>query len=123
MPYKDPQAKIANDRDYYIANKERIRARQSAYRLNHLDDERKRHAEFCKNNHDKVRAYKGKYKKSNPDKVKAQAKKERDNLSDYYVRKKIAQVYSIPTSQIPQTLVDTHRELLKLKRELRNEKL
>lgn len=118
MPYKDKAEKAANGKAYYAANKDRIDARNAAYRLAHLDDERKRNTAWITENRARSNAIKAKHKAANPDKVKAQAKRERDNLTDGYVRKKIAQVYAIPAAQIPETLVGAHRELLKLKREI-----
>lgn len=118
MPYKDKAEKAANGKAYYEANKERINARNAAYRAAHLDEERQRQLAWRSENRARSNAIKTKYKTANPDKVAAQSKKERDTLTDGYVRKKIAQVYAIPAQQIPETLVNVHRELLKLKREI-----
>ena len=118
MPYKDKAEKVANGKAYYAANKERIDARNAAYRALHLDEERQRQLVWRTENRARSNAIKAKYKAANPDKVVAQAKKERDTLTDGYVRKKIAQVYAIPAAQIPDPLVGAHRELLKLKREI-----
>lgn len=118
MPYKDKAEKAAKGKDYYAANKERINARNASYRSAHLDDERQRQLVWRKENRARSNEIKAKYKAANPEKVALQAKKERDTLSDGYVRKKIAQVYAIPANQIPETLVNVHRELLKLKREI-----
>ena len=118
MPYKDKAEKVANGKAYYAANKERIDARNAAYRDAHLDEERQRQLAWRTENRARSNAIKAKYKAANPDKVAAQAKKERDKLTDGYVRKKIAQVYAIPAAQIPEPLVGAHRELLKLKREI-----
>lgn len=118
MPYKDKAEKSANGKAYYAANKERIDARNAAYRAAHLDEERQRQLAWRTENRARSNAIKSKYKAANPDKVAAQAKKERDKLTDGYVRKKIAQVYAIPAAQIPEPLVGAHRELLKLKREI-----
>jgi len=118
MPYKDKAEKSANGKSYYAANKDRINARNAAYRAEHLDDERKRQMEWRSQNKARSNAIKAKYKLANPEKVKAQSKKERETLTDGYVKKKIAQVYAIPNSKIPDTLVIVHRELLKLKREI-----
>lgn len=46
----------------------------------------------------------------------------RDTLADCYVRLLMAQHLKIKGSEIPQTLVDAHRELMRLKRAI-NEKL
>lgn len=119
MPYKDKADKVANGKAYYAANKERIDARNAAYRALHLDEERHRQLAWRTENRARSNAIKAKYKDANHDKVVAQAKKERDKLTDGYVRKKIAQVYAIPAAQIPEPLVNAHRELLKLKREIR----
>ena len=119
MPYKDKAEKSANGKAYYAANKERIDARNAAYRAAHLDEERQRQLAWRTENRARSNAIKAKYKAANPDKVVAQSKKERDTLTDGYVRKKIAQVYAIPRALIPDSLVGVHRELLKLKRELR----
>ena len=118
MPYKDKEEKVANGKAYYSANKERINARNAAYRAEHLDEERNRQLAWRTENRARSNAIKAKYKSANPSKVREQAKKERDTLTDGYVRSKIAQVYAIPTAQIPGSLVDVHRELLKLKREI-----
>jgi hypothetical protein len=118
MPYKDRAKKASNGKAYYAANKERIDARNAAYRAAHLDEERMRQLAWRMKNRVRSNAIKAKYKAANPDKVAAQAKKERDTLKDGYVRKKIAQVYAIPAAQIPKPLVEAHRELLKLKREI-----
>jgi hypothetical protein len=118
MPYVDKDKKSARDKAYYAANKERIDARNRAYRANHLDDERRRQLAWRTENRARSNAIKAKYKAAHPEKVAAQAKKERDTLTEGYVRKKIAQVYSIPSAQIPDSLVGAHRELLKLKREI-----
>lgn len=118
MPHKDKAEKAANGKAYYAANKERICARNAAYRAAHLDEERQRQLAWRTKNRARSNAIKAKYKSVHPDKVAAQAKKERDTLTDGYVRKKIAQVYAIPASQIPAPLVGAHRELLKLKREI-----
>ena len=118
MPYKDKAEKAANGKAYYAANKERINARNAAYRSAHMDEERNRQLAWRKENRARSNAIKAKYKAANPEKVVSQAKKERATLTDGYVRKKIAQVYAIPAQQIPETLVNVHRELLKLKREI-----
>ena len=118
MPYKDKAEKVANGKAYYAANKERIDARNAAYRAAHLDEERQRQLAWRAKNRVRSNAIKAKYKAAHPDKVAAQAKKERDTMTDGYVRKKIAQVYAIPAAQIPKPLVSAHRELLKLKREI-----
>lgn len=118
MPYKDKAQKAANGKAYYAANRERIDARNAAYRAAHLDEGRQRQLAWRSENRARSNAIKAKYKAANPDKVAAQAKRERDKLTDGYVRKKIAQVYAIPVAQIPEPLVSAHRELLKLKREI-----
>jgi hypothetical protein len=118
MPYKDKAEKVANGKAYYAANKDRINARNAAYRAAHLDEERKNQLQWRTENRARSNAIKAKFKTANPDKVRAQAKKERDTLTDGYVRRKIAQVYAIPHALIPSSLVDVHRELLKLKREI-----
>lgn len=118
MPYKDKAEKVANGKAYYAANKERIDARNAAYRAAHLDEERQRQLAWRTKNRARSNAIKEKYKAAHPEKVAAQAKKERDTLADVYVRRKIAQVYAIPAAQIPEPLVGAHRELLKLKREI-----
>ena len=119
MPYKDPQAKAENDRAYYIANKERIRARCAEYRKAHLVEERKANAAWQKANPERSREIKANWKKAHPDKVKAIEQRQRENLSDNYIRRKMAQHTTMRCRDIPQTLVDAHRELLRLKRELR----
>lgn len=122
MPYKDKAEKVANGKAYYLANKERITARNKAYRLIHLDHLQAKHSEWEKQNRVQCNLNKARYKALNPDKTLAQARKERFVMTDGYIRKKISQVYEIKGCDIPQSLVDVHRELLKLKRAIRNEK-
>lgn len=118
MPYKDKAEKVVNGKAYYAANKERINARNAAYRADHIEEERKNQRVWRTENRARSNAIKAKFAAANPDKVRAQAKKERDMMTDGYVRRKIAQVYAIPNALIPDSLVGVHRELLKLKREI-----
>ena len=119
MPYKDPEAKRANDKAYYLANKERINLRNAQYRMAHLEQERAKNTAWQKANSEKSRAIKQKWKTAHPDKVKADQQRQRDNLSNNYLRRKISQHTTMKSGDIPQALVDAHRELLRLKRALR----
>lgn len=65
--------------------------------------------------------------KANPVKRRSISKenmlRQREKLSNAYVRRMLAESLGLKSGDIPQQLVDVQRELLKLKRELRNEKL
>lgn len=62
--------------------------------------------------------------KANPNKrteiVKNNLRTQRSRLSDAYVRRTISESTGVKAEQIPKPLVDAQRELLKIKRELKN---
>lgn len=91
-PHQTPEGK-AFYRDWYAANAESVKARAV------------------------------KWTKANPDKrqevCKENMARQRGKLNDAYVRRMLAQSIGLQSAAIPQPLVEAQRELLKIKRYLR----
>lgn len=133
MPY-------ANNSDYkkwYIANRERLIAKARAADLANPDRAAQRKREYAERNPERVKDAGRRYSqkpearekqralKAKPEqreKAKRLREHYRDTLHDCFVRRCLAQHLKIKGNEIPQTLVDAHRELMKLKRAI-NEKL
>ena len=133
MPY-------ANKSDYkkwYIANRERLIAKARAADLANPDRAAQRKRAYAERNPERVKDAGRRYSqkpevrekqrslKAKPEqreKAKRLREHYRDTLHDCFVRRCLAQHLKIKGSEIPQTLVDAHRELMKLKRAI-NEKL
>lgn len=131
MPY-------ANNDDYkkwYAANRERLIAKARAADLANPEKAAQRKREYLERHPDKRKETNRRYMKkpevitkqrelrTTPEsRMKAKQLREhyRDTLHDVYVRRVMAQHLGIKGSEIPQTLVDAQRELMKLKRELMN---
>lgn len=130
----------ANKDDYkkwYMANRERLIAKARAAELANPEKAAQKKREYLERHPDKRketnRRYMGKPEalakqrelRAKPEqRAKAKRLREhyRDTLHDCFVRRCLAQHLKIKGSEIPQTLVDAHRELMKLKRAI-NEKL
>ena len=126
----------ANKDDYkkwYMANRERIIAKARAAELANPEKAAQRKRDYLERHPDKRKETNSRYMKkpevmakqrelrATPEsRAKAKRLREyyRDTLHDCFVRRCIAQHLKIKGSEIPQTLVDAHRELMKLKREL-----
>ncbi len=133
MPY-------ANKDDYkkwYLANRERLIAKARAAELANHEKAAQKKREYLERHPERRKETNSRYMKkpevlarqrelkSRPEqRAKAKALREhyRDTLHDCFVRRCVAQHLKIKGSEIPQTLVDAHRELMKLKRVI-NEKL
>ena len=133
MPY-------ANKDDYkkwYLANRERLIAKARAAELANQEKAAQKKREYLERHPERRKETNSRYMKkpevlarqrelmSRPEqRAKAKALREhyRDTLHDCFVRRCVAQHLKIKGSEIPQTLVDAHRELMKLKRAI-NEKL
>ena len=130
----------ANKDDYkkwYLANRERLIAKARAAELANPEKAAQKKREYLERHPDKRketnRRYMGKLEvqekqrelRAKPEqRAKAKLLRDhyRDTLHDCFVRRCLAQHLNIKGSEIPQTLVDAHRELMKLKRAI-NEKL
>ena len=130
----------ANKADYkkwYMANRERLIAKARAADLANPELAAQRKREYAKRHPDRVKDAGRRYSqkpealakqralKAKPEqreKAKRLREHYRDTLHDCFVRRCLAQHLKIKGSEIPQTLVDAHRELLRLKRAI-NEKL
>ena len=129
MPY-------ANKDDYkkwYMANRERLIAKARAAELANPEKAAQKKREYLDRHPDKRKETNRRYMKK-PDvlakqrelrekpeqRAKAKALRDhyRETLHDCFVRRVMAQRLGIKGSELPQTLVDAQRELMKLKREL-----
>lgn len=126
----------ANKDDYkkwYMANRERIIAKARAAELANPEKAAQKKRDYLERHPDKRKETNSRYMKkpevmakqrelrATPEsRAKAKRLREyyRDTLHDCFVRRCIAQHLKIKGSEIPQTLVDAHRELMKLKLEL-----
>lgn len=74
-------------------------------------------------NSEAVKARAAKWTKANPDKrrdvCRENMARQRNKLNDAYVRRMLAQSIGLKSEAIPQSLVEAQRELLKIKRYLR----
>lgn len=130
----------ANKADYkkwYMANRERLIAKARAAELANPEKAAQKKREYLERHPDRRKETNRRYMKkpevlersreldAKPEqRAKAKALREhyRDTLHDCFVRRCLAQHLTIKGSEIPQPLVDAHRELMRLKRAI-NEKL
>ena len=122
-------------REWYAANRERMIVKARAAELANPEKAAQKKREYLERHPDKRKETNKRYMKK-PDVIERtrelRAKPERresartlrdryrDTLADCYVRRIMAQRLEIKGSDIPQTLVEAQRELMKLKRELKN---
>lgn len=122
---------------WYMANRERLIAKARAAELanpekaaqkkrKYLERHPERRKETCRRyaNKPEAKARSRELDAKPEQRAKAKALREhyRDTLHDCFVRRCLAQHLKIKGSEIPQPLVDAHRELMRLKRAI-NEKL
>lgn len=127
--------KKAYYREWYAKNRQRQIAKARAWELAHPDETREKKRKWQAENRDRQKDTRMRYAQSDKgaacyaryrqtEAYKALAKRKRDHyrdtLHDCYVRRVMAQHLGIKGSELPQTLVDAQRELMKLKRELMN---
>ena len=133
MAYADK----ADYKKWYAANRERLIAKARAAELANPEKAAQKKRKYAERNPDRVKEARRRYSqkeealakqralKAKPEqreKAKALREHYRDTLHDCFVRRCLAQHLKIKGSEIPQTLVDAHRELMRLKRAI-NEKL
>ena len=137
----------AYDKEYRAKNKERIKEYNREYCDKNKEWMKEYHKEYYANNKQRARERAKEYYSKNKEslianarvwalahpeniaktrqkeKYKDEAKRRyeyyRDTLHDSYVRTSMSSRLGIKGSELPQILVDTHRELMKLKRELK----
>ena len=125
-------------KEWYAKNRERIIAKARAWELAHPEEAREKKRKWQAENRNEQKENRLRYARSEKgaacysryrqtSNYKAAAKRKRDHyketLHNCYVRRVMAQHIGIKGSELPQTLVDAQRELMKLKRELKNAKL
>ena len=126
----------ANKDDYkkwYMANRERIIAKARAAELANPEKAAQKKRDYLERHPDRRKETNRRYMKkpevmakqrelrATPEsraKVKRLCEYYRDTLHDCYVRRVMAQRLGVKGRDLPQTLVDAQRELMKLKREL-----
>lgn len=133
MPYANKDAY----KKWYAANRERLIAKARAAELANPEKAAQKKREYLERHPDRRKETNRRYMKkpevlvrsrelaAKPEqRAKAKALREyyRDTLHDCFVRRCLAQRLKIKGSEIPQPLVDAHRELMRLKRAI-NEKL
>lgn len=130
----------ANKEDYkkwYMANRERLIAKARAADLANPEKAAQRKRDYLERHPEKRKETNSRYMKkpevmakqrelrATPEsRAKAKRLREyyRDTLHDCFVRRVMVQRLGVKGSELPQTLVDAHRELMRLKRAI-NEKL
>lgn len=130
MPY-------ANKDDYkkwYMANRERLIAKARATELANPEKSARKKRDYLERHPDKRKETNSRYMKkpevlarkreldARPEqrsKAKELRERYRDTLHDCFVRRCLAQHMKIKGSEIPQPLVDAHRELMRLKRAIK----
>ena len=110
---KNREKQIAKARAWEKANPERAAQKKREYVERHPD----RRKESQRKHYTKPEVLER--QRSNPARIaynRARNTASRQRLDDVYVRRVMAQHLSIAGSQIPQALVDAHREVMKIKR-------
>lgn len=117
-------------KDWYAANRDRLIAKARANDLANPELAKQRKREYAARHPNKVKEANRKYAakpevlermRNDPRRIayhRQRGKAAKENLTDEYVRRVMANKLSITGSQIPQALVDAHRELMKIKRYL-----
>ena len=116
---KNREKQIAKARAWEKANPERAAQRKREYVERHPD----RRAESQRKHYTKPEVLER--QRSNPARIAYNRERNNDSrqhLDDAYVRRVMAQHLSITGSQIPQPLVDAHREIMKIKRFLNEQR-
>lgn len=133
MTPEEKERKKAYFRQWYQKNRERIIAKSRAWELANPEAAAERKRAYAKRHPDRIKESQRKYytkpetrekQRGDPARLaycRKRGAKNTETLSDEYVRRVMAQHMSIKGSELPQALVDAHRELMKLKR-LLNEK-
>ena len=129
MPYADKDGY----KKWYAANRERMIAKARAWDLAHPAEAAQKKREYLERHPERRKETSRRHgqkpevlersrelaaKPERRSKAKALRAHYRDTLHDCYVRRVMAQRLGVKGSELPQTLVDAQRELMKLKREL-----
>ena len=128
MTPEQHERKKASMREWYARNREKQIARARAWEIANPERAAAKKAEWAAKNPERRKEQARKYaakpevRAKNAERparklwAKARNKREAETLSDGFVRRLLAQHTSMKGSEIPQSLVDAHRELMKLKR-------
>lgn len=127
------ERKLAYLREWYVKNRDQQIAKARAWALANPERDAEKKRQYVKR-HPERRAEQQRKWASKPEVLERNRSNQnrrvyqhqrnhasRESLSDEYVRRVMAQHMSITGSQIPQPLVDAHREVMKIKRYI-NEK-
>lgn len=134
MTPEQRERKRAYFREWYERNRERVIAKAKAWDQAHPERAREKKREYVERHPDR-RAESQRMWASKPEvleRLRSNPKRNaynrergsasRQHLSDEYVRRVMAQHLSITGSQIPQPLVDAHREVMRIKRFLNEQR-
>lgn len=94
MPYKDPEVARDKRHEYYLRNRDRIKARVRQYRADHKEERRDYSRRHYRDNSDRYKENVRKWQQENPEKVKEYKRKwDRDNRES---RARYAQEHQFP---------------------------
>ena len=111
--------KIIESRDKFNRDHaEKIKEYSKKYASNNTEKIRKKQHEYYLTNSEKIKEKNKNWAVRNNEKLLERAKINRLKLSEVYVRRSISQGI-FPTTIIPQSLVDFHREVIRAKRLLK----
>lgn len=80
MPYKDPAVAKAKRHEYYLRNRNRIKARVRQYRADHAEERREYARRHYRENSDRYKENVGRWQQEHPEKVKGYKRKwDREN--------------------------------------------
>ena len=128
MTPEQRERKLAYLKEWYAKNRERQIAKARAWEKAHPERAAQKKREYVERHPDRRKESQRKHytkpevlerQRSNPARIaynRARNTASRQRLDDVYVRRVMAQHLSIAGSQIPQALVDAHREVMKIKR-------
>ena len=134
MQYADKEKE--RKKKYYEANKEKIKERCKKYREENKEKIKERQRKCYEVTIEKRLEYGKKYKEANKEKLLEKSKKYywknkarvskrnkeiRDDLSDSYVKRILIDRTDLTHKDIPQGLIEAERELIKIRRLIREE--
>ena len=134
MTPEQRERKLAYLRQWYAQNRDRQIAKARAWELAHPERAAEKKREYVERHPDRRKESQRKHytkpevlarHRADPNRAaynRKRGEEGRSNLSDEYVRRVMAQHLSITGSQIPQPLVDAHREVMKIKRYLNEQR-
>ena len=107
------------NRQYYLANKEKAKARMDAYKARDVEHYKDINNKYYERNKDKVLALQAEYRKENKTRIKVRYKQQVDVLGERYVKQLLKRQLALTT--VPKEMIEAKRNLLLLKRELRTD--